>query len=543
MSKVTCSRWIAYYRLSEKDKRDKKKAISDSIENQKKLIREYVSHQENAELVDEFFDDGYTGTNYDRPGFIDLLNAIKAGRADCIVVKDLSRLGREYIETGKLLEQIFPSMGIRFVSVNDGYDSSCPKQSDDILIPIKNLMNETYCRELSYKLRRQFAVQRGNGEFLGAFASYGYCKSPDDKHKLVIDEYAAGIVKGIFYSKMQGYSQQAIANTLNAEGVLSPAQYKKHCGYRYKSGFTTEATPMWTAVAVTRILVNRIYIGDLIQGKRGTPNFKIKKEKLRKPEEWVVVENNHEPIVDFLVFEVVQRMLTRDTRCAPTQTAVTPLSGMVFCADCGRSVLIRSVTRSKKKFLYYVCSTYKNSQGCSSHSIEKNKLETAILNAVRIQIQTVVNLDEIIAKINLSDIHDAKLKKLRRQLAEKEKELEGYREFKDRLLEALTDNLIEKDEYTRMRDKYRALEDECDAIIESLHEKISSVDLDGIVERTWVDQFAKYNGVQELTREMVVTLIDRIIIHEDKRIEIVFNFKDELAYYRDIIANTLKEVS
>ncbi len=542
MSYVTCSRWIAYYRLSEKDKKDKKKAISDSIENQRKLIHEYVSRQEDAVLVDEFYDDGYTGTNYNRPGFIKLLDAIKAGGVDCIIVKDLSRLGREYIETGKLLEEIFPSMGVRFISVNDGYDSSCPKQSDDILIPVKNLMNETYCRELSYKLRRQFAVQRRNGEFLGAFASYGYCKSPDDKHKLVIDEYAAEIVKGIFYSKMQGYSQQAIANTLNQEGVMSPAQYKKHCGYRYKSGFVTEATPMWTAVAVTRILVNRIYVGDLIQGKRGTPNFKIKKERLRKPEEWVIVEKNHEPIVDFLVFEVVQKMLARDTRCSPTQKSVTPLSGMVFCADCGRSVLLRTVTRANKKFLYYVCSTYKNSQGCSSHSIEKSKLESAILNAIRLQIQTVVNLDEMIATINLGDIHDVKLKKLQRQLKEKEKELEGYRAFKSKLLEALTDNLIDKDEYTRMRDKYRNLESECNAIIEELLEKIDAIDLDGALERTWVEQFAKYNEVQELTREMVVTLIDKVIIHEDKRIEIVFNFKDEIAYYRDIVANTLKEV-
>lgn len=195
-AKAACSRAIAYYRLSEKDKT---KTISDSIENQKKLIRGYVAEHDNIELVRELYDDGYTGTNYDRPGFCAVMDAVKSGEIDCIIVKDLSRLGREYIETGKYLERTFPSLGVRFIAVNDDYDSDCPKQSDDIIIPVKNLMNETYCRDLSLKLRGQFLVQRRNGEFLGAFAGYGYCKSPEDKHKLIVDEYAAEIVRGIFY--------------------------------------------------------------------------------------------------------------------------------------------------------------------------------------------------------------------------------------------------------------------------------------------------------------------------------------------------------
>ncbi len=541
MSFFNCNRFAAYYRLSEKDKKDSK-TVSDSIENQKKLIHEYISRQENAVLVDEFFDDGYTGTNYNRPGFIKLLDAIKAGGVDCIIVKDLSRLGREYIETGKLLEEIFPSMGVRFISVNDGYDSSCPKQSDDIVIPVKNLMNETYCRELSYKLRRQFAVQRRNGEFLGAFASYGYCKSPDDKHKLIIDDYAAEIVRGIFYSKIQGYSQQAIANTLNQDGVLAPSQYKSQCGYNYKSGFLTEAVPKWSAVAVTRILTNRIYIGDLIQGKRGTPNFKIKKERLRKPEDWIIVENNHEAIIDCLTFEVVQKMLARDTRCSPANEMVMPLSGMVFCADCGRSILLRTVSRAKKKFYYYVCSTYKNGNGCKSHSIEKNSLERAVLNAIKVHIQTVIDLDELISSVKPHDIQNIKTQKLQRQLFEKQKELESYREFKSKLFEALSENLIEKEEYISMRNKYRQKEDACNSAIDSILEKINGVGMENSIERKWVSQFENFADVQELNREMVVSLIDKIVIYEDKHIEVIFNYRDEFAYYSEIASSIMREV-
>lgn len=539
MSNVTCSRAMAYYRLSEKDK---KKAVSDSIENQRKLIHEYVARTEGIVLVGEHYDDGYTGTNYNRPGFCAVLEAIEAGKVDCIIVKDLSRLGREYIETGKYLEQRFPSMGIRFIAVNDGYDSSSPRQSDDILIPVKNLMNETYCRDLSHKLRRQFAVQRRNGEFLGAFASYGYCKSPDDKHKLIIDEFAAEVVRGIFLSKLQGYSPAVIANTLNREGILSPTEYKRQHGERYRSGWTTDASPGWSAMTVSRILTNRVYVGDLIQGRRGTPNFKIKTVKERNPNEWVVIENNHEPIIDIMLFEIIQKMLLRDTRSPNSQKTVTPLNGMMFCADCQRAIHLKQVCRSKKMFYYYVCSTYKLRSGCSSHSIEKNQLENTILNAIKLQIQTVVDLDEVVSSIRVSEIHAAKLKKLQMQLQEKENELEGYREFKSRLFEAMTDNLIDKDEYARMRDKYRDLEDECNAVIEDLLIKINSVDYEGILDRSWVEQFMRFKDTSELTREMVVSLVDRIIIHEDKRIEIEFNFRDEMAYYREIASGKMKEV-
>ena len=532
MQKSTCSRAMAYYRLS---KEDKSKGVSDSIENQKKLIKAYIQRSDNITLVREVYDDGYTGTNFNRPGFLSVMKAVEAGEIDCLIVKDLSRLGREYIETGNYLEKVFPSLGIRVIAINDDYDTDHPKQSDSLLVPMKNLMNETYCRELSIKLRRQFAVQRNNGEWVGSFVSYGYCKSPEDRHKLVIDEYAAEIVRDIFRAKAQGYSQMAIANTLNAAGVLAPSEYKKQHG-NYKSGFQTAEKALWGATTVTTILKNRVYIGDLIQGKRGTPNFKIKVMRERKPEQWSIVEHNHTPIVDPLLFAAVQRMLGRDTRRSPEAETVLPLAGVLFCADCGHSMVRRSVTRGKKKFSYYVCSTNKRGDGCSSHSIRQETLENAVLNAIRVQISTVVELDALRASIQESSLHTTRRKKLRLQIAAKEAELTGYRDFKSRLVDSLHERIINNDEFTMMRDKYRRLEQECSAAVDALYEKLKDLDAGGAAERTWVEQYLNHQDLTELRREAVVSLIDKITVFPDKRIEITFNYHDEISGDMELIA-------
>ena len=400
---------IAYYRLS---KDDGAKRESDSIANQSKMNSKIIknnpkinlnekeqddgNYRNNIHLIEEAQDDGYTGTNFDRPGFRCVLNAIQSKRVNCVIVKDLSRLGREYIETGKYLEMIFPSFGVRFIAINDDVDSENSRAGDDIIIPVKNIMNEAYCRELSKKLRKQFQIQRGNGEFLGAFANYGYCKSPDDKHKLVVDDYAAEFVRGIFSLKFQGYNQQAIADFLNNEKVLSPADYKKSQGLKYKTGFRTSSESHWSAVSVSRILTNPIYTGKLVQGKRGTPNYKIKTMRMREEKDWVVVENNLDPIIDPLTFMIVQRMLERDTRAAPQNDIVYPLSGMVFCADCKASMLRRTVRRGNKTFRYYVCSANKRGNGCSSHSFEQSKLEQTVLRAITKQIDIILETDELL---------------------------------------------------------------------------------------------------------------------------------------------------
>lgn len=531
---------IAYYRLS---KDDGKNHESDSIANQRVLIREYVKNQPNITLVDEAFDDGYTGTNYDRPGFQKVMDAVNAGTVNCVIVKDLSRLGREYVETGKYLEMVFPSMGIRFIAINDDVDSTKANSSNDILVPVKNIMNESYCRELSKKLRRQFKIQRSNGEYLGAFASYGYRKNPEDKHKLVIDEYAAEIVRAIFVLKLRGFSQQSIADYLNAECILPPAEYKKSQGLNYKSGLKGSGKAVWRAHTVQNILTNPIYIGVLVQGKRGTPNYKIKQMRVRDEEQWCVNKDNHEAIIDEYTFESVQKVLKRDTRVAPNTDAVNPLSGLVFCADCGRSMVKRSVSRGNKKFHYYICSTNKKGDGCSSHNISIETLENTVMRAIKNQINLVVEMKQLLEEVNHSEILSVKLKRIDLLIAEKNKEIDKQKDFRMKLYEALSDGLIERDEYDAMRRRSTATIEVGEAAVKKLDAERAEIVSQNTKNLTWLEQFARYQNYAKLSREIAVAFIDKVTVYEDKTVHIDFNYRDEIAHYQEILKNISQEVS
>ena len=523
---------MAYYRLS---KEDGEGEVSDSISNQRKLIHAYVENHPNITLIEEAYDDGYTGTNFDRPGFQAVIEAVKSGRVNCVIVKDLSRLGREYIETGKYLEMIFPSFGVRFIAINDDIDSEKTTTGEDIIIPIKNIMNESYCRELSKKLRNQFRIQRSKGEYLGAFVCFGYHKSLKDKHKLVIDEYAAEIVRNIFSMKIKGYSQAQIANFLNKEQILPPAEYKKSIGLKYQSGFQGTSQTGWRAVTVSRILKNPIYIGTLVQGKRGTPNYKIKKMRVRDENEWVVVEHNHPPIIDSLIFSTVQKLMERDTRRSPYRNTVLPLAGTLFCPDCQRAMQLRNVKRGNRKYYYYVCATYKNGKGCSSHSIEQNKLENIVLRTVINQIQMIVEMDQLIQKMDSQITVNFRVKGLDIKIAKKNEDLDSLKEYRAKLYEALTEDLIDRDEYNKMRQKYTIQIQETEESIRKLNSQRESILLKPDMDRNWVLQFAKYQNIQELSREAVVTMIDRIYVYGNSRIKIDFNYRDEIARYQNLV--------
>lgn len=539
---------MAYYRLSKDDKNEDRIAdsegkISDSILNQRKLVHAYLQNHPNITLVDEAYDDGYTGTNYNRPGFQAVLEKVQSGSINCVIVKDLSRLGREYIETGKYLEMIFPSFGVRFIAINDDIDSEHSSAGDDLIIPIKNIMNESYCRELSKKLRNQFRIQRGNGEFLGAFASYGYCKSPDDKHKLIVDEYAAEVVRGIFSLKVKGFSQNVIADYLNNEKILPPAEYKKSLGMKYKTGFQASTQSKWSVVTLNRILTNPIYIGTLVQGKRGTPNYKIKTMRTRSENDWVVVENNHQAIIDPLVFSTVQKMMERDTRRPPNTDVLLPLAGVLFCPDCGFSLQRRTVKRGKQKYYYYVCASYKNGKGCSSHSIEQKKLEETVLHAISNQIQMIVELNKLVQDIGMKSIVQVRLKRLDVMIAQKEQDMDHDKEFRMKLYEALNDDLIDRDEYEKMRMKYTKQIEDTEKAISKLQIQRADILSNNATDNSWIMQFIKFQGLTELSHEAVVTLIDRIYVYEDKHIRIEFNYRNELAAYQEILQEKAKEVS
>ena len=252
-----------YLRLSREDGdvTDGGKTVSNSIANQNELVMDYLKSHPEIKVVDTYTDDGFSGVNFERPEFQRMLSDIRQSKIDCVIVKDLSRFGRNYIESGRYIEKIFPMLGIRFIAITDGYDSINENMGSEMIIPFKNLINDAYCRDISVKIRSHMDIKRRNGEYIGAFAAYGYLKDEENKNHLVIDDYAADVVRDIFTMKLCGMSQQSIADKLNSNGILSPIQYKKSIGIELESSFQKSIKPKWSYNAVLRILKNEVYTG------------------------------------------------------------------------------------------------------------------------------------------------------------------------------------------------------------------------------------------------------------------------------------------
>ena len=378
-----------YTRLS---KDDGDKPESDSISNQKALIRDFLKNHSEIQAVSEKSDDGYSGVNFDRPGFQEMMDEIRSGKVDCVIVKDLSRFGRNYIEAGNYIERVFPFIGVRFIAINDSYDSADRNQSDSLVVPFKNLINDAYCKDISVKIRTQLEIKRKKGEFIGAFAAYGYLKDPNDHNRLVVDTFASEVVRAIFRWKLEGMSQGDIAERLNAQGVLCPMEYKLSLGMKVQTGFRSNRRAVWSWSSVSRILTNEIYTGVMVQGKVSTPNYKVKKFMEKDASEWVRVEGAHEAIIDEDTFRVTQELLKKDVRRAPEKGKVYPLSGYLVCADCGQNMVRKSASSRGRRYAYYVCSGHKHGNGCSPHSIREEELFEGVLAAMQGHIRAVADM-------------------------------------------------------------------------------------------------------------------------------------------------------
>ena len=519
-----------YVRLS-KDDRDK--AESNSITNQKELIKDYLMSFPEIQVCSERVDDGFSGVDFLRPDFELMLDDIKAGLINCVVVKDFSRFGRNYIEVGKYLENIFPFLGVRFISVNDGYDSIKKRtDADDLIVPFKNLMNDAYSRDISVKIRSQLAVKRKKGEFIGNFVTYGYVKSVENKNKILVDEYAAEIVRDIFKWKLEGLSGGSIAKRLDSRGELSPMEYKRYCGLNFTTSFKVNTKSKWTPKAVGRILSNPIYIGVLEQGKRTTPNHKLKNEILKPLEDWAVVKDNHEPIINRQVFEIVQELLLSDTRIAPEKSNVYTLSGKLFCADCSNTMVRKNVPSSCKKYTYYVCSTKKNGKGCTMHSTSENELIDVILTSIKSQISNILELEDILNHIDTLKFKEKESKKLNASLAIQAQEIERYKSFKLTVYEDYKDRLLEKDEYKEFTQLYSTKLIEATKAATRLESEINSIMNGEHKSQGWIDEFKKHKNIKELSRSVVVSLIKKIAVHEDGLIDIIFMYRDK---YQDTL--------
>lgn len=535
MSNIKIYKAAIYVRLSKEDGdvSDASKAESNSISNQKELIKDFLKDKQDIVIVSERVDDGYSGVNFERPAFQLMLEDIKQGKVDCVVVKDLSRFGRNYIESGRYIEKIFPMLGVRFIAINDNYDSLTGKsQTDEIVIPFKNLINDAYCRDISIKIRSHLDVKRRKGEFIGSFTIYGYAKDEHDHNKIVIDEYAAGVVRDIYQWKISGMSQQRIADKLNDMGVLSPAEYKKSCGIKYSANLQTKKQAIWSAVAITRILTNESYTGTLIQGKVTTPNYKVKKTVIKDEEDWVVIPNAFEAIITKEQFDMVQEILKKDTRVAPDKKSVYLFSGIAVCGDCGRQMSRKVSTVSGKKYVYYMCSANKKEGVCSSHRIREDELEKVVVTYLNSYIDELENIQHFLEFIDKLPYQEVNVKRLNMRIVQLEEDAQKYEKLKVSVYEDLKDELISKEEYISMKQEF---ENRRRAALDSIAQ--IKIEIETLASRNgkhheWIESFIANKGIEKLERNVVVELIDYIRIYEDKRIEIVFRYADN---YKEIL--------
>ena len=522
-----------YLRLSKEDDdlscSSGAKSESNSISNQRKLIYDFMKSHPELELYDEYKDDGKSGSNFDRAEFQRMMKDIEAGKVNCVVVKDQSRFGRDYIDVGKYKEKIFPKLGVRFITINEGYDSLSATSSDDLAFTINSFVYDFYIRDISTKIRTNLTAKKQNGEYAGAFVAYGYVKDSDDKSKLVVDPFAANVVRDIFRWKIEGLSPQNIAVRLNELGIPSPAEYKKLSGSNYKTSFQTSSKAVWSHVSVRRILKNEIYLGVMIQGKRTTPNYKTKTVVTKAESEWLRVEGTHEAIISVRDFELVQELLKDDTHCRAGDVTVPVYAGRIYCGDCGAAAVRKTVSYAGKRYVYYVCNANKHDKTvCSRHSIREDVLDRVIYQTVRHQIDLLLDVDKALRQFENLSWEKHKLKQLDASIEIQEEAVRKNNTLRLGIYEDLRAGLLDRSEYESLKKELAERIDEATAAIEKLNKEKGEI-LDGVSkQQSWVEQFRQYENVTELTRPMVIHLIERINIFEDSNIEIVFRHRNQI---------------
>lgn len=539
-----------YIRLSQEDSDNgQDKQESNSVTSQKTLLNEFTDTHDDLIVYDTYIDDGFTGTDFNRPSFQRLLEDMRNGNINCVVVKDLSRLGRNYIEVGNYIEQVFPLFNIRFIAINDSVDSfKNPSSTNTILVPFKNLINDEYARDTSTKIRTSLNGKKKKGEFIGAFPSYGYIKDTKDKHKLIIDEVAADIVRKIFnWNVNEGLGKIAICHKLNDLGILNPTGHKKiELGQNYNNYGIQDNTYTWTTSTVRNILKNEVYIGNTIQGKRRAKSYKIHKIENVPKEEWIRVENTHEPIIDKDTFEKAQELSRRDTKVSQKTKELSVWAGFLKCADCKRAMNKKSSTnKNGNKYEYYICSTYrkKSNKLCTKHSVKQENIEKVVLEAINLHIDSLIDIEEIVEQINKSESQNTKNENIEKMITAKQNEISQISNFKMKLYEDWKNEDITREEYIEYKQKYENDIERLKQNIERLQNEKEKYENQNVSRNEWIKKFKEQKDLTELSRDIIIELIDCIYVHENGNITIKFKFEDEFKRCLEYIKNNKNELN
>jgi len=519
------NKWDAYgYARVSKD--DKDKDESNSIKSQRDIILDFAKHNPDINIVSIAADDGKTGANFDRDAFSDMIAHIESGAVNCVVVKDFSRLGRDHIEMGKYIERYFSKKNVRFIAINDNYDSlysDMTDSSNSLIVPFKNIMNEATLEDISMKTKSQLAIKRKNGEFVSNYATYGYAKTADKK--LVVDNYAATVVKTVFEHKLDGYNELQIAGMLNGMGIPSPAEYKKASGENYATPFAINDISQWSPKAIKRILTNRAYIGYLEQGKRTKPSYRVKKTKYQPMEAWAIHEDNHEPIINRYDFELVQELLLKDTRISAEAGQLHLFSGIATCGHCGQLMTIKTSKKAGGKvYAYYVCSTHKRYKSCKNISISSGTLENQVLLAIRKQVECLLMADEAAVNSGLDELKGRKKTALESMIVKTLESMDEYNGYLVKAIAHMSDGLISQDEYELFRNDFRRKIDDAEKHVGHLRAEIARLE-DDVRGRDIIERFKACGNITQLSRRLVVGLIHSVMIYGSREMEIRFRYE------------------
>lgn len=525
-----------YARLSLEDKG---RPGADTIESQKELVRNYIEAQPDMEFTAMHCDNGYTGTSFSRPGFDSLMQDVKDGKIDCIVVKDLTRFGRNYREAGNYIERIFPFMGVRFVALTDHFDTLDAERTDDgYIVPLKNMLNEMFSRDMSKKVSTALAAKQKRGELVGArWAAYGYRKCADDPHRIEPDGETAPVVQEIFRMRADGMSYHKIARELNRRGIPAPSRY------HYLKGDTKcarYADVVWQPQVAERILANEVYLGHMVQGRWPRSVFGQKQRHMASEQEWVIVRNTREPLVDEGTFHTVREMAARQKAAYRERLGKNDgldrktnlLRKLVFCAECGRVMPYKRNVwdNGKKKLCYYnyICQSHEDDiKSCHVKGIRGDALLDMLWELLKKQMDLAEKLNIKASEIRSSAEWKAENAAAGRECISAGKELERLRMLYDSLYPMYADEkALTEQEYMQMKQDYRMRIAQAEKTLETMEEKKRERAV-RIEENPWLKACTAYREDTGVTEEMAHALISRIEVHADKSISVSFLWQDE----------------
>ena len=506
---------------------------SNTIINQKSLINNYISKEDNMKIIDYYVDDGYTGTDFNRPAFQEMMNDIKEKRINTIIVKDLSRLGRNHLEVGRYIEDIFPIYNIRIIAINDNVDSfKRPESIQDLIIPIKNLINESYARDISKKVSSAYRTMASEGKYVAGTSPYGYTLDKEDKHHLFIDEEESKIVKKIFNMALNGEGRIKIVKYLNDNNIYCRKELQRRKKYKLSLDPIEEKTKYrWSTSTIGRMLTNEVYIGNLTQLRTKRESFKNHKVINVDKEDWVRFENTHEPIITKKDFDKVQKKIKINSKykIRDKDRKYSIYNGLLKCGDCGKAMYKQEDLRSNRQLSNYFCSTYLylSKSSCTSHKIKTEDLNNIVLEAIQLQIKLVIELERSLKKLFLKNNKETVESQYKNNVRIAKIKIENLNNKKLQIYEDWKFEVIDKKEYiiqTKMlENEINKLEENIEIYSKTYRENIRRIKKND----SWIDHYKRNRKIKKLTRDVLLELIDTIYITEDGNVDIIFKYRNE----------------